>query len=702
MRLAVKHQGILTVDCLIAKVLKLSEPSQMAKSEIRMREFLIGSWRSFSKKAISKAVKMAKDLEKPKRIAEEVDRIMNGWSEEAAPVVVDEMEIIFRLALDAGYKKATNQISESLDYNVPKTESIKKAKTKPNIYELTPGFNLPDQRALEAIQSHQVFWVGEHYSENVSSTVSDTTRNVMLASGASPREAGLLMQSSMRDTLSHVRVPKGFSGTDEQYFEALAANAATTARVHAQLRSFMAVGVTTYRINAITDKRTCQRCSHMDGKEFSSSQGAGLMDEVLNAKTPEEIKHIQPWPTEKELKEISPSPGKTGKDDSDALAAMGICLPPFHFKCRCTIDISAESTRYDQLQPQTPPSPRKPPKVKIPRTPKTKWKLTVADKMAYYEDRLAPPGVVSLEDQVKFRMKDELKSIQKAVDKALALLKKELGDKIVPPSLKYKATGKAIRNVFKKEIKITKGREYQFSKHMLTDLVADGEAQKTYDRRSIPLSKAKTIPIHKKGMETVSDKLYEKVKDRMPILFETAIEEGSVGSGGAFASRVTTLDMSATPMSNFQPYIVFDNMSAINSVNKLNEYARHEYGHVLDNIGKNGHASVIARNLSAESGTVLSGKYGKGVYHIKCNTVDAYAGRLYAPKKLAHPKINKEAIIEKGKGEMAGGYTNISEWTSTAQELLDEKNDIKLFIEWNANPERLGFLKAYLKGAFVE
>jgi len=352
--LAQAYEGLRASDDIIAKAAKISEVAQIARTERRMREYLDAEWEKRAKKATEAAAKMAAQGKTAKQITTAVDKIMNAWAGAIKPVFLKEVDRIYRLARTAGHKKANRQTAKPLVYDMPKFEKVKKAaKGQQVVAQLLPAFDLVDESAVAALQNHQVFWMGDLYKKGVSPEIAKITRQTMIEAGGDPSKAAKLMKERMKTTFAQVKVPAGFTGTTKQYFEGVAANAATTARVHGQMRSFMSIGITTYTISNPGDQRTCPRCSHMDGKVFTVRQGADQMQSVMSATTPDQVKAAHPWPTESQLKSVSPKPGPQGAADSKALSAANITLPPFHFRCRCTVDVNESSGSYDNLTPMT-------------------------------------------------------------------------------------------------------------------------------------------------------------------------------------------------------------------------------------------------------------------------------------------------------------------------------------------------------------
>lgn len=365
--LAESYDGLIASDEIIAKVAKISEVAQMARAETRLREYLNAEWNKLASQATTLAASSAELGSTAKQVAVVVDKTMEEWAGTIEETFLDEFERIYKLARTAGHKKANRQSTAPLGYNVPKSEKVEKAVGR-IIGEVAPTFDLVDEHAVAALQNHQVFWMGKFYKKGVSAEIAKVARETLIEAGQDSTLAGRLMAEKVASTLRQVRVPTGFNGTTKQYFEAVTANAATTARVHGQLRSFMEIGITKYQIHNPSDHRTCQRCSHMDGKVFTVQQGASQMQQELSASNPDAVKAAHPWPTMTQLTSISPSPGQVsgaaGVADSKALSASGLALPAYHFKCRCTVDVDPSVGSYDQLSPIPPsmiPSPNKSP-----------------------------------------------------------------------------------------------------------------------------------------------------------------------------------------------------------------------------------------------------------------------------------------------------------------------------------------------------
>lgn len=373
--LASTYRGLITTDKIIFNVIKLSEVAQMARTERRLRDFMIAAWNRRKKqaaKAAGEATRKAKTADQAlKDVNKVVEDIMMKWPLDVTKTFREEFNQLYELGRIAAWKKATRQTKAPLGYDFPSVEKPVKKAAGDVVYALEPSFDLVDDYAMNSLGAKQTFWIGKHYNMGISFAINEEASKI-IEKGFGTVQAGKEMQSMINTALSKVSFPAGFRGTDKQYVEALVGNAAAVARNHGQVRSFADIGITTYQITAVGDKRTCARCSHMDGKVFTTKQGIRQAESEIQAITPDEIKKIHPWLSMNQLEKISPKAGHQSAKDSSNLSKAGLALPPYHFKCRCSIDISTKSETYENLSPLPPPAmPTKQSKVPV-VTPKGK------------------------------------------------------------------------------------------------------------------------------------------------------------------------------------------------------------------------------------------------------------------------------------------------------------------------------------------
>lgn len=325
-------------DALVTKVVKVSRVAQIARIETKLRQFLMTKWNQRALQATKQATTLFRNGASSPQISSRVSSIMNKWKDDVVRRMFRDIETAYKMARDVGADKARGKIKGSLQYdtaNFSNELGIEVKKAEP--------FTLVDEGAVTAIQEEHLFWVGEHYDANVSKEIRTVTKETVIEAGTDRKAAAKTLQKRMKVALLGVKTPGGFSGSAAQYFEGLVSNAVTNARAMGQLMSFASLEVDKYQIVNPSDKRTCPVCSHVDGKIFTVQQGVSQMERDLKAKKPQDIKNIHPWLTPKEIRAISPKAGPlmgtAGAKDSKSLAAAGVSMPPFHFRCRCTVDI---------------------------------------------------------------------------------------------------------------------------------------------------------------------------------------------------------------------------------------------------------------------------------------------------------------------------------------------------------------------------
>lgn len=333
-RIDIAFRRLVLSDALVAKAAGLSEVAQIARLEARSREYLGVHWRALSQQATAGAATRAAKGASAGDVAKFVDKTMARWAPTVSKTFAANMSTIYRLAFTAGGKKAIGAFKGSLQYDGQ--DLVAKAKPKPAI---APSFSLEDKDVVAALEERNIFWLGEHYGENVSAGIAAASRNTLVA-GLPRREAQAAIKRVMAEELGKVATPEGYTGTAASYFEGVAANAATVARSFGQMSSFAAAGITKYVIVNPLDERTCPVCGHMEGKEFFVKDGTGQIEDELSASSPEEVKAKHPWLSAGALLKISPKPGKVGRSDAKRLAGAGLSLPPYHFRCRCVPDIA--------------------------------------------------------------------------------------------------------------------------------------------------------------------------------------------------------------------------------------------------------------------------------------------------------------------------------------------------------------------------
>lgn len=358
------HDFLAMSDIAVAKAVMVSEMAQIARTEMRMRDYLSSKWNVRADQAARHAGILVAAGGTIDGALKSVDAIMHRWAQEVSPTVGAEIERVYHLGRLAAWKKANGQTKQPLQYAVPNLSEVdspitKAKKPKLKTPELKPSFDLHDEQAVLQLQDDQLIWIGSHYGKNVRDVLRDVVTPAIVE-GLGRVEAGKRVQEAVASKLKGVKVPSGYRGTQAKYFEGLAANITTNARVRGQIRSFVDLGVTHYTIVNPMDERTTEICRYMNGKVFSVSDAVTQIEAVAGATDPDALKDAQPWVSATEAKRI-------GEKGTGALAAAGLSLPPYHFRCRSTVDISFEAGSHEYLNLEDVPKRPEPTRENTPR-----------------------------------------------------------------------------------------------------------------------------------------------------------------------------------------------------------------------------------------------------------------------------------------------------------------------------------------------
>lgn len=325
--LDLSHDVLFVSDIQLAKALKVAELEQIARAEQRLRSYWFAQWEKRAVAAAKQAGTKAGRGGTADGIADAVAREMGHWPSDVRARTDLELARAYRLARAVGARKAKGKIKFDLEYSVPAFKA-----------KLSGGFDVADERAIRDIQTDAAIWIGRHYDQNVRDGVRAAIEPVLVG-GAIRRNIVDRVADVVRHALDNYGSPEGYRGTSRSYCEGLAANVVTNSRVRGQLVSFNELGVKRARLTNPNDDRTSLICQHLDGKEFEVRAAIDLMTRLSGVYEPDEVKALQPWPSYEELLKVSPEAGKGTAADMAALEAAGIILPPFHFRCRTTVDI---------------------------------------------------------------------------------------------------------------------------------------------------------------------------------------------------------------------------------------------------------------------------------------------------------------------------------------------------------------------------
>ncbi len=358
------------IDAIICKAAIIPEAKRLSALEKRLFDISMKEFGKRAKKATDSLLRgiregKAKDEVSTLALMSEFDDAFDDLPRTLAPFYESAVEEAYRAGFDAIVKKALSIYPRSQDITYPSPHRFEsttdewierqKAGVDDVVSVMKPSFNVVDDNAIATLKDHQVFWIGTHYEKELSSTVANSVVDSMVKSGFDRTEGAVKVQEQLGKLLSaspgsfttESIVPHGWSGSVAQYYEGLAANTMTVSRTFGAMNAFRRLGVESYTISNPLDDRTCDVCGFLVDTQFSVSDGASLMDKALAVKDPANVKDILRWDS---LKTIQARTGVAtagaGASPSVAkdLASKGYGLPPFHFRCRCVVDIGEDAS----------------------------------------------------------------------------------------------------------------------------------------------------------------------------------------------------------------------------------------------------------------------------------------------------------------------------------------------------------------------
>lgn len=323
---------LLAVDVVLAKAIGATDQQVYRVVERRMYRSLCAVFLPMADAALSEISALEGDEPateaESKALAASISKHFNKWKAKTNDVVKTVVEDVY----GSSKRQARARVL------VLRKKSMRVSKAGPS---LNASFNTEDEHAINALSSHQVFWIGQQYTDNLSKQISAFTDDFMLRSGLGRREAGERLKDALSkefglksgplDRSPGLELPAGWRGTTQQYFRMLSANTVTNARTQGALREMRSLGVTKFKVVNPEDEKTCPTCEHMDGRTFTTSEAVDRLDLELES-DPNGVREIHPWAKNaSELKQ------------ADSLMAAGYGYPPYHGDCRCGVDVDEES-----------------------------------------------------------------------------------------------------------------------------------------------------------------------------------------------------------------------------------------------------------------------------------------------------------------------------------------------------------------------
>jgi len=204
--------------------------------------------------------------------------------------------------------------------------------------------NIRDTRTIDQLGKLNNFWIGDNYNKTIAKDINRITTDA-INKGLGSKETASLLKENFGNRFK----------VQDGYWDVLATSVVSTSRNYAQVNQYRIIGVKTYEVNTVGDRRVCPNCQNMDGRIFRTESAGNIVDEVVGSGDPDLIKEAHKWISWSPTKEQSywrDAAGNhnylpTGRAPSDTkiYEDAGIVLPPFHGRCRCTTNITEEQVK---------------------------------------------------------------------------------------------------------------------------------------------------------------------------------------------------------------------------------------------------------------------------------------------------------------------------------------------------------------------
>lgn len=313
----------LALEALVIKSMSLDTESVFVNNERRLLQFMATKWLAKAEPAVAAGVAAFRSGHSTRAA---VGTALNGWQLQIKPALVATTRASYLEAKRQILQRATGKLGP-LDPTKPPLFIVRKA---PKDISIEPDFGLVDEQAVAQLATSQLRWMGDYYDDELGDEIDDLVSELMVEGGLGRADAAEQLQLRLAERLgiTAADIPGTWVGPVSDYFEVLAANAVTNARTRGALGQMAQVGVERYVISAVGDERTCGRCLFMDGKSRLVADAVKTMDALNDADEPDQVRQLHPWA----------SNVKQMEDDPDKFE-----FPPFHGRCRCTVDIDADS-----------------------------------------------------------------------------------------------------------------------------------------------------------------------------------------------------------------------------------------------------------------------------------------------------------------------------------------------------------------------
>ncbi len=190
------------------------------------------------------------------------------------------------------------------------------------------GFDVTDKKAVEIMNNHNIFFIGEYYDHH-NGNIMKNEMALIFAEAVNKDEVA-------ERVASLVELDKNLS---LNYFEGFVEHSTSRIRNVGNISGYEKAVIEYAEVSAIIDDLTTEICREMNGRLIPVKKMVSIRDEILAIDTEgrsvqdikNELKNIIPFWRDKDTEDIK------GKDTVEIIDLHpGLALPPYHWRCRTT------------------------------------------------------------------------------------------------------------------------------------------------------------------------------------------------------------------------------------------------------------------------------------------------------------------------------------------------------------------------------
>ncbi len=317
-----------TMEVQVSKADQVPEFVVIGEMEDKLRRAMMSEWEEKATVAVERAIgdpPNELDAEYLTALPGQIISGFRGWPSKSLRQLTDDVV------------RETYELSAQA---VARKESGVEGYQRALVRKADARFSTPDLEAMKYLSESQVFWLDNHWSVDVVEDIRAAAWLELMGQSGANAGAELRRRVEQRFGIG------AFSHLSDLYFEGVAVNAATTARVSGSVLQMEALGIEKLVFVSVLDERTTEICQCMDGKEFSVSEAAERINSMVKSGDPRAVQSMHAW-NPRGFKDVLSGVGVTVEpgvaiNDTDASKIMdsGFALPPLHGRCRSTIDIA--------------------------------------------------------------------------------------------------------------------------------------------------------------------------------------------------------------------------------------------------------------------------------------------------------------------------------------------------------------------------